>query len=88
MEYRIETGTFCVAASLSAGNLLIKNIDSNIIKTELNLLKKIGSKIKTYKKEIYIQGPKKIKNINNITTREYPNFPTDLQAQFLSLIHI
>ena len=86
MGDRIEAGTFCVAASLSAGNLLIKNIDSNIIKTELNLLKKIGSKIKTYKKEIYIQGPKKIKNINNITTREYPNFPTDLQAQFMVLL--
>ena len=86
MGDRIEAGTFCVAASLSAGNLLIKNIDSNIIKTELNLLKKIGSKIKTYKKEIYIQGPKKIKNINNITTREYPSFPTDLQAQFMVLL--
>ena len=86
MGDRIEAGTFCIAASLNAGNLLIKNIDSNIIKTELNLLKKIGSKIKTYKKEIYIQGPKKIKNINNITTREYPNFPTDLQAQFMVLL--
>ncbi len=86
MGDRIEAGTFCVAASLNAGNLLIKNIDSNIIKTELNLLKKIGSKIKTYKKEIYIQGPKKIKNINNITTREYPSFPTDLQAQFMVLL--
>tara|TARA_B100000700_G_scaffold291568_1_gene350697 strand:+ start:925 stop:2187 length:1263 start_codon:yes stop_codon:yes gene_type:complete len=86
MGDRIEAGTFCVAASLNVGNLLIKNIDSNIIKTELNLLKKIGSKIKTYKKEIYIQGPKKIKNINNITTREYPNFPTDLQAQFMVLL--
>ena len=86
MGDRIEAGTFCVAASLSAGNLLIKNIDSNIIKTELNLLKKIGSKIKIYKKEIYIQGPKKIKNINNITTREYPSFPTDLQAQFMVLL--
>ena len=86
MGDRIEAGTFCIAASLSAGNLLIKNFDSSLIKTELNLLKKIGSKIKTLNNEIYIKGPKIIKNINNIITKEYPNFPTDLQAQFMVLL--
>ena len=86
MGDRIEAGTFCVAASLAAGNLLIKNFDSKLIQTELNLLKKIGSKIKTFDNKIYIKGPKKIKNINNITTKEYPNFPTDLQAQFMVLL--
>ena len=86
MGDRIEAGTFCIAASLSAGNLLIKNFDSSLIKTELNLLKKIGSKIKTLNNEIYIKGPRVIKNINNIITKEYPNFPTDLQAQFMVLL--
>ena len=86
MGDRIEAGTFCVAATLTKGNLLIKNFDSNLIQTELNLLKKIGSKIKTFKKEIYIKGPNKIKKINNIETKEYPNFPTDLQAQFMVLL--
>ena len=86
MGDRIEAGTFCVAATLTKGNLLIKNFDSNLIQTELNLLKKIGSKIKTFKKEIYIKGPNKIKKINNIVTKEYPNFPTDLQAQFMVLL--
>jgi len=86
MGDRIEAGTFCVAASLTAGNLLIKNFDSNLIQNELNLLKKIGSKVKCFNQEIYIKGPSKIKNINNITTKEYPNFPTDLQAQFMVLL--
>ncbi len=86
MGDRIEAGTFCVAATLAKGDLLIKNFDSNLIQTELNLLKKIGSKIKTFKKEIYIKGPNKIKKINNIITKEYPNFPTDLQAQFMVLL--
>ena len=86
MGDRIEAGTFCVAASLTAGDLLIKNFDSNLIQTELNLLKKIGSKIKTFNKEIYIKGPNKIKSINNIVTKVYPNFPTDLQAQFMVLL--
>ena len=86
MSDRIETGTFCVAACLTEGNLKIKNFDPNIIKTELSLLKKIGAKIKLAKKQIHIAGPKKIKNLTNLVTKEYPNFPTDLQAQFMVLL--
>ena len=76
MSDRIEAGTFCVAACLTAGN----------IHTELNLLRKVGAIIKTFNNEIHIKGPKKIKKLNNIITREYPNFPTDLQAQFMVLL--
>ena len=86
MGDRIETGTFCVAATLAKGDLVIKNFNPNVIQTELNLLKKVGAKIKTSKNKINIKGPKKIKNITNITTKEYPNFPTDLQAQFMVLL--
>ncbi len=87
MGDRIETGTFCVAATLAKGNLLIKNFNPKIIQTELNLLKKTGAKIKTFKNKIHIKGPKKIKSISNIVTKEYPNsLATDLQAQFMVLL--
>ncbi len=86
MSDRIETGTFCVAACLTGGNLKINNFNPKIIKTELSLLKKIGAKIKVAKKQIHISGPKKIKNLTNLVTKEYPNFPTDLQAQFMVLL--
>ena len=86
MGDRIETGTFCIAATISKGDLKIKNFDPKIIKTEIDFLKKTGAKIKTSKDEIHIRGPKNIKNISNITTKEYPSFPTDLQAQFMVLL--
>ncbi len=86
MSDRIETGTFCVAACLTGGNLKINNFNPKIIKTELSLLKKVGAKIKIAKKQIHISGPKKIKNLTNLVTKEYPNFPTDLQAQFMVLL--
>ena len=86
MGDRIETGTFCVAATLAKGNLIIKNFNPKIIQTELNLLKKVGAKIKTFKSKIHIKGPRKIKNINNINTKEYNGFPTDLQPQFMVLL--
>ena len=86
MGDRIETGTFCVAATLTKGRLLIKNFDPKLIQTELKILKKAGAKIKESKNQILIQGPKKIKNIKNIVTKEYEGFPTDLQPIFMVLL--
>jgi len=86
MSDRIEAGTFCVVACLRKGDLIIKNVNPKIIQTELNLLKKVGARIITTENEIYIKGPKTIKSLSNIETKEYPNFPTDLQAQFMVLM--
>ena len=86
MGDRIEAGTFSVAACLSRGYLKIKNFDFKIIQTELDLLKKIGAEVKILKKDLVIRGPKTIKRLKNLTTKEYPNFPTDMQAQFMVLL--
>ena len=86
MADRIEAGTFCVAATLTKGNLQIKNLDPKIINTEIELLKKVGAKIKTSDNKIFIKGPDKIKPIQNIKTKEFPGIPTDLQAQLMVLM--
>ncbi len=86
MGDRIETGTFCIAACLTNGNLLIKGFNPVLIQTELSLLKKTGAKIETHKDEIHIKGPKKIRKINHIVTKEYGGFPTDLQPIFMVLL--
>ena len=86
MADRIEAGTFCVAATLAKGNLQIKNLDPKIINTEIELLKKVGAKIKTSDNKIFIKGPDKIKPIQNIKTKEFPGIPTDLQAQLMVLM--
>ena len=82
---RIEAGTYLIAAAITEGNIKIQNIIPNIIQTEINVLKKIGAKIKVFKNEIQIIGNSKIKNIN-IKTAPYPGFPTDLQAQIMVLL--
>ena len=86
MGDRIECGTFCVAAALTEGNLKIKGFNPKLINTELNILKKTGAKIQLKKDEINIKGNNIIKNINHIKTKEYPAFPTDLQAAFMVLL--
>mgnify|MGYP000503889239 CR=1 FL=1 len=82
---RIEAGTYLVAAAVTEGNLKIINIIPEIIKTEINILKKLGSKIKIKKNELQIIGNKKIKS-TYIKTAPYPGFPTDLQAQIMVLL--
>ena len=86
MGDRIECGTFCVAATISKGNLKIKGFDPKLINTELNLLKKVGAKIKINEKLISIVGPEKIKPIKNIVTKEWPGVATDMQSQLMVLM--
>ncbi len=85
MPDRIEAGTYIIAAAVTNGKLNINGIDPNIIKTEIDILKKIGVKIKTHKQLIKVLGIKNVKNIN-LKTAPYPGFPTDLQAQLMVLL--
>ena len=85
MPDRIETGTYIIAAAVTNGKLNINGIDPKIIRTEIDILKKIGVKIKTHKQIIKVLGTKNIKNIN-LKTAPYPGFPTDLQAQLMVLL--
>ena len=75
-----------IASSLLANkNLIINKIDPKIIKSEIDVLKKVGVQIKQKKNSITIKKPKNFKKIN-IVTKPYPGFPTDLQAQLMVLL--
>ena len=82
---RIEAGTYIIAAALTKGYLKIKNIDSKIMSTEINLLQKMGVNIIKKKNYLIVSRSKKLKSIN-IITKPYPGFPTDLQAQIMVLM--
>ena len=82
---RIEAGTYIIAAALTNGHLKIKNIDPKVMSTEINLLHKMGVNIIKKKNYIIVTCNKKLRSIN-ITTKPYPGFPTDLQAQILVLM--
>ncbi len=84
---RIEAGTYIIAAALTNGRVKITNINPKIMSTEISLLNKMNVKIIKKKHYIIVTCPKKIKNVN-ITTKPYPGFPTDLQAQMMTLMSI
>ena len=82
---RIELGTYMIAAALIGDKITLTNIDSRIIKNEINILKLMGIKIKTRRDKIEVLYSNKINRIN-ISTKPFPGFPTDLQAQLMVLM--
>tara|TARA_B100000941_G_scaffold197249_1_gene143022 strand:+ start:1777 stop:3033 length:1257 start_codon:yes stop_codon:yes gene_type:complete len=82
---RIEAGTYLIAGALIGKKIILKNINTKILKIEINILRKMGVKISILKNSIIILKSKKLKKIN-IDTKPYPGFPTDLQAQLMVLM--
>jgi UDP-N-acetylglucosamine 1-carboxyvinyltransferase len=81
---RIETATFLVAAAITNGNLTLTHTRPDTIKVIINKLKKAGANILIKNDTINIEAKSQL-NAINITTNPYPDFPTDMQAQFIAL---
>jgi UDP-N-acetylglucosamine 1-carboxyvinyltransferase len=85
MPDRIETGTFVIAAAITRGSVLIRNCFPGHIEVVLSKVAEAGAAIKIDDGTVLVAGAHKIKPVN-VTTLEYPGFPTDMQAQFMSLM--
>jgi len=84
---RIETGTFMVAAAATGGDVFIKDCVPDHLGGIINKLKATGTMVETFKDSIRIINHKPIKSVD-IKTLPYPGFPTDMQAQFMTLMSI
>ena len=84
---RIETGTFMVAAAITGGDVKITNCIPEYIEPVIVKLTEAGVNIDTWKDFIRVKANGKIKAVD-IKTSPYPAFPTDMQAQFMSLMSI
>ncbi len=84
---RIEAGTFLVAAAITGGTVTIEHCEPLHLTAILSKLKEAGASIQIGDTWITISMPKSIKSVN-VTTEIYPGFPTDMQAQWLSLMSI
>jgi UDP-N-acetylglucosamine 1-carboxyvinyltransferase len=81
---RIEAGTYAIASLITNGKLLIKKVNIDHLENIFKILKKIGASIRIFKDSFLISKKAKLKPFN-ITTKAYPGFPTDMQAQFMAL---
>ena len=83
---RITAGTFLLAAVITHGQIQIKKIIPHHLPL-INFLQ-LGCEIKLSRNTIFLKAPKKINPIKKLITKPYPGFPTDLQAQFVSILSI
>ena len=84
MPDRIETGTFLVAATATGGEIHLKNTDAHLLDAVLDKLTEAGARIDSNGNWINLKMNMKPKSVN-VRTAPYPAFPTDMQAQFMSL---
>ena len=81
---RIEAGSFMCVAGMTKSEIKLTNINADILSEPINILKAIGAEITTGDNFITIRGG----DINpvDIQTNPYPEFPTDLQAQYMAML--
>ncbi|MDD5252736.1 MAG: UDP-N-acetylglucosamine 1-carboxyvinyltransferase [Candidatus Omnitrophota bacterium] len=84
---RIEAGTLILASLVTGGDILIKNVQSQHLGSLLDKLHEAGAHIERGDGSLRVKGNKRLKSVN-ITTLPYPGFPTDMQAQMMSLMSV
>ena len=81
---RIEAGTFIIAGALTGGDLHVTGCDPSHLTSVIAKLKEAGVRITETADGVRVQGDGPLK-ATDILTEEYPGFPTDMQAQFMTL---
>ena len=79
---RIEAGTYLVAAAVTNGEIKINGINPNRLIKVLDKLIETGAKVETSEDSISLIMNKDKPKPVDITTAPFPEFPTDMQAQF------
>ena len=85
MPDRIEAGTFMIAAALIGGDIRIRNMRLEHLDALSFKLQDAGVEVSSRDNVVQVRGPQRILPVN-IKTRPYPGFPTDMQAQFMTLM--
>lgn len=81
---RIEAGTYLCAAAITAGKISLENANKEHLGAVIQKLGDMGANFEFEDEKITIIPPKKLEAVQ-ITTTEFPGFPTDMQAQFMAL---
>ena len=79
---RIEAGTYLVAAAVTKGNITIEGINPNRLMRVIEKLRNSGAEIDCHDNAISINMSLVSPHPVDITTAPFPEFPTDMQAQF------
>ncbi len=82
---RIEAGTFLLAGAITGGDLNVDCCDPTHLGSLIAKLEQCGVKLDVGTDSVRVRSGGGTLKAANISTEEYPGFPTDMQAQYMAL---
>ncbi len=82
---RIEAGTYLMAGAITGGDLNVDCCNPEHLGALIGKLEELGVKLEIGKENVRVHSGGSLKAAD-ITTEEYPGFPTDMQAQYMALV--
>jgi len=82
---RIEAGTLLAAGAITAGDITVTNAVAQHLSAVLAKLEEAGAAIEVSERAIRVRGPERPRP-TDVITQPFPGFPTDMQAQVMSLL--
>ncbi|MDN5864788.1 MAG: UDP-N-acetylglucosamine 1-carboxyvinyltransferase [Gammaproteobacteria bacterium] len=82
---RIETGTYLVAGALTGGHVRLKQTRADMVQSIIEKLQEAGAEITSDQDWIELDMKGRRPLAVSVHTAPYPEFPTDMQAQFTAL---
>lgn len=85
---RIVAGTYAVAAGITGGDIIIRNVIPEHMSSVVSNLRDSGCRINSVGNALRVVGPIRPKALDIIRTLPYPGFPTDMQAQIVAYLSV
>jgi UDP-N-acetylglucosamine 1-carboxyvinyltransferase len=85
MPDRIEAGTFAAAAAATGGRVKVDKCDPSHLEAVLHALRSCGARIEAGSDSVTVEGLDRVEP-THVVTKEYPGFPTDMQAQMIAVL--
>ncbi|HWR98270.1 MAG TPA: UDP-N-acetylglucosamine 1-carboxyvinyltransferase [Candidatus Methanoperedens sp.] len=87
MPDRIEAGTLLLAAAITRGDVLVEGAEPAHLGAVIAKLREAGARVEETPRGLRVEGPGRPRAVD-IKTGPYPEFPTDMQAQFMALLAV
>jgi UDP-N-acetylglucosamine 1-carboxyvinyltransferase len=84
---RIEAGTYLTAAAITGGDLTVQGLRADHMATEIERFREAGVSCETVENGLRVTAPEPLRPVS-VTTAIYPDFPTDMQAQWTAMMSV
>jgi UDP-N-acetylglucosamine 1-carboxyvinyltransferase len=84
---RVEAGTFMAAAAITGGDVTLTKAAASHLMDVIQIFRKIGTEVETGPDHIRVKGNSRYQPVD-VRVAPYPGFPTDMQAQIMSLLAV